>query len=250
MSAIFGGDFDTKQKRRIGDVRTVFNHTVDEYGLIAEGDRIAVGLSGGKDSLTLLHLLAFRKQVLKTPFDFHAVYVNVQNANYSIDLDNVQKFCDNLGVLLIIKNLILNDERDGENRCYVCSRTRRKVLFDFTNECGYNKLALGHNMDDAVETLMMNMVYHGKFSSLPPKLPMFDGRLEIIRPIIKVSKTQTAEYSALYNFPKIKSGCGYENLSQRFKFRQFADNLERMNRGAVKNIFNSMQNINQDYIVK
>ena len=167
MSAIFGGDFDSKQKRRIGDVRTVFNHTIDEYGLIAEGDRIAVGLSGGKDSHTLLHLLAFRKQVLKTSFDFAAVYVNVLNAYYSIDLDNVQKFCDNLGVLLIVKNLVLEDERDGENRCYVCSRTRRKVLFDFTNENGYNKLALGHNMDDAVETLMMNMVYHGKFRSLP-----------------------------------------------------------------------------------
>ena len=115
---------------------------------------------------------------------------------------------------------------------------------------GFNKLALGHNMDDAVETLMMNMVYHGEFCSLPPKISFFDGRLEVIRPIIKVSKEQTAMYANLYDFPTVKSGCGYEHVSARHRFRKYADYLEKINRGAKVNIFNSMSNINDPYLVK
>lgn len=247
---MFSQKLDTRQKRLVGDIRSLFNDTCNEYGLINKGDRVAVGLSGGKDSLTLLHLLAFKRIYLKTPFDLTAVYVHVDNAAYSIDLDRVKNFCDNIGVNLVIKNFVLNDERDGENRCFICSRVRRKILFDYTREEGFNKLALGHNMDDAVETLMMNMVYHGKFCSLPPKLDFFDGRLQVIRPIIKISKEQTTLYANLYGFPSVKSGCGFEHVSARHRFRKYADYLEKINRGAKINIYNSMANINNDYLVK
>lgn len=246
----FSKKLDTRQKRLVGDIRSLFNDTCNEYGLINEGDRVAVGLSGGKDSLTLLHLLAFKRIYLKTPFDLTAVYVHVDNAAYSIDLDKIKNFCENLEINLIVKNLTLDDKRNGENRCFICSRVRRKTLFDFTKEMGFNKLALGHNMDDAVETLMMNMVYHGEFCSLPPKISFFDGRLEVIRPIIKVSKEQTAMYANLYDFPTVKSGCGYEHVSARHRFRKYADYLEKINRGAKVNIFNSMSNINDPYLVK
>ena len=155
----FSQKLDTRQKRLVGDIRSLFNDTCNEYGLINEGDRVAVGLSGGKDSLTLLHLLAFKRIYLKTPFDLTAVYVHVDNTAYSIDLDKIKNFCENLEVNLVVKNFTLDDKRNGENRCFICSRVRRKTLFDFTKEMCFNKLALGHNMDDAVETLMMNMVY-------------------------------------------------------------------------------------------
>ncbi|MCQ2973689.1 MAG: tRNA 2-thiocytidine biosynthesis TtcA family protein [Bacteroidales bacterium] len=250
MSNLFNNNFDTKQKRFVGDVRTLFNNTIEEYHLIKENDKIAVGLSGGKDSMTLLHLFAFRKKYLQKNFEFDAVYVNVENADYKINFDQVKEFCDNLEVKLIVRNVLLNDERNAENRCFICSLARRKNLFDFTKELGYNKLALGHNMDDAVETLMMNMVYHGKYCSIPPYLSMFDGRLSLIRPLLKVTKEQTFEYSVLHNFPQIKSECGFEHLSARNKFRNFADYLEKLNRGAKKNIFSSMSNIYEDYIVK
>lgn len=242
--------FNTKQKRLIGEIRSLFVQTCDAYGLIESGDKVAVGLSGGKDSLTLLHLLAFKKRFFPTPFNITAVYVHVDNAAYSINLDSVKNFCDNIGVNLVIKNFVLNDERDGENRCFICSRVRRKILFDFTRENGFNKLALGHNMDDAVETLMMNMVYHGEFCSIPPKMAFFDGRLDVVRPLIKINKDQTRLYADLYGFPKIKSECGFETVTARGRFREFADYLEKMNPGARVNIFNSMSNINSDYLVK
>ncbi len=250
MAIIFSGKFDTKQKRLIGEIRSLFVQTCDGYGLIESGDKVAVGLSGGKDSLTLLHLLAFKKRYFPTPFDIAAVYVHVDNAAYSIDLDRVKDLCENLEVNLLVKNFVLDDKRDGENRCFICSRVRRKILFDYTREEGFNKLALGHNMDDAVETLMMNMVYHGKFCSLPPKLDFFDGRLQVIRPIIKISKEQTMLYANLFGFLSVKSGCGFEHVSARHRFRKYADYLEKINRGSKINIFNSMANINNDYLVK
>lgn len=250
MSNIFSGKFDTKQKREIGEIRSAFEKTCEEYSLIETGDRFAVGISGGKDSMTLLHLLAFKRLVLKMDFSFAAVYVHVENAAYNLHFDQVQRFCDDLETPLVVKNIVLEDLRNAENRCFICSRVRRKTLFDFTREEGFNKLALGHNMDDAVETLMMNMVYHGKFCSLPPKMAFFDGRLEVVRPLIKISKEQTRRYADLYGFPKVKSECGFETVTARGRFRQFADYLENMNPGARVNIFNSMSNINSDYLVK
>ena len=250
MANIFSGEFDTRQKRAIGEIRSAFEKTCEEYQIVEKGDRFAVGISGGKDSLTLLHLLAFKRLVLKTDFSLTAVYVHVQNAAYSLDFDKVQRFCDDLETPLVVKNIVLEDLRNAENRCFICSRVRRKILFDYTKEEGFNKLALGHNMDDAVETLMMNMVYHGKFCSLPPKLAFFDGRLDVVRPIIKISKEQTALYANLYGFPTVKSGCGFETVTARNKFRNFADYLENMNRGAKVNIFNSMANVNDEYLVK
>ncbi len=250
MANIFSGKFDTKQKRKIGEIRSAFVKTCEEYHLVEKGDRFAVGISGGKDSLTLLHLLAFNRLVLKTDFSLTAVYVHVENAAYNLHFDQVQRFCDDLETPLVVKNVVLEDLRNAENRCFICSRVRRKILFDFTRENGFNKLALGHNMDDAVETLMMNMVYHGKFCSLPPKLDFFGGRLQVIRPIIKISKEQTSLYANLYGFPSVKSGCGFEHVSARHRFRKYADYLEKINRGAKNNIFNSMANINNDYLVK
>ena len=250
MANIFSGKFDTRQKRAIGEIRSAFEKTCEEYQIVEKGDRFAVGISGGKDSMTLLHLLAFKRLVLKTDFSLTAVYVHVQNAAYSLDFDKVQRFCDDLETPLVVKNIVLEDLRNAENRCFICSRVRRKTLFDFTREEGFNKLALGHNMDDAVETLMMNMVYHGEFSSLPPKMAFFDGRLDVVRPLIKVSKEQTMLYANLYQFPKIKSDCGFETVSSRYRFRRFADFLEKMNRGAKLNIFNSMGNVNDEYLVK
>lgn len=239
-----------KEKSFLSKQRTLFSKTISDFNLISDGDTVLCGISGGKDSLTLLHLLAhYRKYIFKN-FKLSAVYVHVENAAYNIDFDAVKKFCSDLEVEFFVRNVTLCDKRNAENRCFICSLARRKHLFDFTKEFNFNKLALGHNMNDAVETLLLNQIFHGSVSSLPASLSMFDGRLKLIRPLIKFKKDQTAFYAQMFKFPQIKSQCGFEHDNMRMKMRELTDYLESLNKGAVVNLFNSMKNINDEYIVK
>lgn len=164
------------------------NKTIFGYNLIENGDRVMVGLSGGKDSYSLLDLLISRRKALPIDFQLHACHVMAADMNYRADIDYMKKNCAKNNVTFHLKEITVEyNPNDRKPACFICSWKRRKMLFRATRENGCNKLALGHHLDDAIETLLMNMINHSSISSIPPNLSMFNGDIKLIRPQLDVA---------------------------------------------------------------
>ena len=144
-----------------------FNKGVVKYRLIEDGDKILIGLSGGKDSLALLELLARRSRILKPKFTVIAVHVGMTNIPYQSDLEYLKGYSEDLGVPFVHYETFFDPSTDTrKSPCFLCSWNRRKALFTVAKEQGCNKIALGHHMDDILETLLMNITFQGAFLSL------------------------------------------------------------------------------------
>lgn len=164
-----------------------FNKGVVKYRLIEDGDKILIGLSGGKDSLALLELLARRSRILKPKFTVIAVHVGMTNIPYQSDLEYLKGYSEDLGVPFVHYETFFDPSTDTrKSPCFLCSWNRRKALFTVAKEQGCNKIALGHHMDDILETLLMNITFQGAFSTMPPKLVMRKFEMTIIRPMCLV----------------------------------------------------------------
>ena len=150
-----------------------------------------IGLSGGKDSLILVEALANLKRRLPGTIKLFAIHVDIQNIEYKTDVQYLKKFCNHAGVEFLLKRFSIKMDPGGKKGiCFLCSLNRRKAIFKSTQEMKCNKIAFGHHMDDALETLFMNMIYHGSISSLPYKFSMFDGRVEVIRPLLELTNDE------------------------------------------------------------
>lgn len=224
-------------------------YAAEKYQLIEPGDKIMVGISGGKDSLFLLESLANLKKRLPFSFEIVACHIHIKEVGYKIDVDYLSNLCQSLEIKFYIEELSVNlTENPKKAPCFVCSWHRRKRLFELTRELQCNKLALGHHLDDAIETLLMNMVYHGSVSSLPAKLKMFDGRMYLIRPMIELTNGEMVTISELRHYPKLKSQCPYGDDTKRSKARELVEQMNALNPHARKNIFRSMGKIIPEYL--
>lgn len=220
-----------------------------ENKLIEANDRVVVGLSGGKDSYSLLHILANVHRRVPFKFDIEAVHINVVNIPYDKQYEFMQKFCNNLSVKLNIVEIEVDLDRDKSlSNCFKCSWNRRTELFKFTNRNNYNKLALGHNLDDAVETLMLNMFYNAEISSIPYKVEMFQNKFQIIRPLLETQKQFIIEYSKIIELPEEQKTCPFAQESKRQEVRDMINQLEKSNKDFKKNIFRSMKKIVLQYL--
>jgi len=223
--------------------------TLRDHEMLGDGDRVLVGLSGGKDSMILLKILAERKAALPFRFELTAVHVFVRTAGYKLDTVYLREFCSLLDVPLILKEIDVDLKRDPKKTpCFVCSWHRRKVLFDLTREEGYNKLALGHHREDALETCLMNMMFHGSISSLPYKLSMFDGRIALIRPLLDINEKLLAEYAGMTGIVRAEKSCPYENNTRRREVRGILKKMEELYHQAPSNLFRSMGHIYEEYL--
>ena len=167
-----------------------FRKGVVNYRLIDDGDVILVGLSGGKDSLALLELLSARARIHRPHFQVKAVHVCMTNIPYQSDVEYLRSFCERLGVSFQVYETSFDPTTDTrKSPCFLCSWNRRKALFTVAKEWGCNKIALGHHMDDILETLLMNITFQGAFSSMPPKLVMRKFDMTIIRPMCLVHES-------------------------------------------------------------
>lgn len=236
-----------KEKRLIEIVRHKIGKTISTYNLIEEGDTVLVGLSGGKDSLILLETLSERRKYVPISYKLVAVHVNVLNIPYTVDRNYLESFCEKLNVEFIYKDAEY-EHKEGKSHCFFCSWTRRKIFFELSKEMNIGKVATGHHLDDALETLFMNMVYHGSICSLPASFTMFDGRLQFIRPMIEIPESLLVEYASIQNFPKLKSVCPYDNSTKRKKMRSFIEQLQLENPQSRQNLFNSMSKIIPEYL--
>ena len=237
------------QKRHIEYVKNKVAKAIMDYKMIENGDRVLVAVSGGKDSLVMLETLAAFKNYGLVNYDLEALHVNVTDVPYQLDNIFLEEYCNQLGIKINIENVEADIENRGKKaHCFVCSWHRRKTLFRFTSKNGFQKLAMGHHLDDAVETLLINMAYHGNISSLPGILSMFDGALSLIRPLILLTNKDTSEFARIRQYPSLKEPCPFENTTKRTTARELVRQLEAIHPKARFNLFNSMGNIDEEYL--
>lgn len=223
--------------------------TMRDQSMIKEGDHVLVGVSGGKDSMILLEVLA--AQLRSVPFNFalSAAHIEASGIGYKINREKLNNFCDRLGIALHHRSIETDLEKDrSKTACFICSWTRRKELFKLTRELKCNKLALGHHRNDAVETLLMNMIYHGSISSLPYTLKMFEGRIQLIRPLLDLDERLLEEYARLNELVHVEKSCPHEDRTQRENIAQLISQVEALHGLGPFNIFKSMNKIFTEYL--
>ena len=226
-----------------------FSKGVVKYRLIDDDDKILVGLSGGKDSLALLELLAKRSRILKPKFSVVAVHVSMSNIPYQADLDYLRAYSEGLGVPFIHYETSFDPSTDTrKSPCFLCSWNRRKALFTVAKEQGCNKIALGHHMDDILETLLMNLTFQGAFSTMPPKLEMKKFDMTIIRPMCLVHESDLEEMALVRGFRKQIKNCPYETQSNRTDMKGVLKQLEALNPEARYSLWGSMTNVQEDLL--
>lgn len=222
---------------------------VFDYKLIEGGDKILVGVSGGKDSLALLEVLAMRAKDPKQTYQVMAAHIAVENVAYEVDFAYVSDFCERLGVELVQRTVNATvSEGSKKPACFICSWNRRKALFEIAKEYGCSKLALGHHRDDAIESLLMSMMFNGTIASMPPKLAMFDNTFTLIRPLIYLSNDETLQYAAWRGFRKQKKNCPHEKATNRNAVGEIVRQMESLSPHVRNNLFASMKNIQTEYL--
>lgn len=237
---------EEKLMRRI---QKCFNKGVVQYGLLEDGDKILVGLSGGKDSLALLELLALRSRIYKPKFSVVAAHVVMKNISYESDMDYLRSYAESLRVPFICYETSFDPSTDTrKSPCFLCSWNRRKALFTVAKEQGCNKIALGHHMDDILETLLMNMTFQGAFSTMPPKLVMRKFDMTIIRPMCLVHEADLLQMAADRGYKKQIKNCPYEKDSNRSSIKEVFHTLEKLNPEARYSLWGSMSNIQSDLL--
>ena len=215
-----------------------FHKACADFSLIEDGDHILIGLSGGKDSLALVELLGKRAQIFVPRFKVTAIHVRVRERAYITDISYLQSFCDEFRVPLIIRDTEigerpataqLTDSTTKKDPCFLCSWYRRKALFDAARELSCNKIAFGHHKDDIVETLLMNLIFQGNFSTIYPKLQMNKMPLQLIRPLCLIEEKDLIRYAELRGYIKQKQLCPFEKASSRSDIKQLVTRLEQLN---------------------
>jgi len=247
-----------------------FHKACAEYGLIADGDHVLIGLSGGKDSLILTELLGRRAQIYKPRFSVTALHVRVKERDYQTDLGYLEHFCAEVKVPLLVRDVEIGSKptptpslkggestpslqgRSGEatNPCFLCSWYRRKALFNVAQELGCNKIALGHHRDDLVETLLMNLIYQGTFATMPPMLQMDKMPLQIIRPLCLIDEEELIAYAEQQGYRKQQKLCPFEHVSSREKVKGLLAQIKALSPEAMDSIYAAMTNVKFDYLPK
>ncbi len=238
-----------EEKNSIRKILKRCGEAINKHQMISDRDKILVAVSGGKDSLSLLDILARRLKFLPICYELHAVHVATGDVPYEIDKEYLADFCEQRNVKLHFINTNANlKEKEVGKPCFVCSWNRRKELFDFALKNGFKKIAFGHHLDDAIETLIMNMMTHANISSIPASLSMFEEKLIVIRPLILLTDRELKLYANINNFQSLKKECPFEDHTLREKARMIIDKMEEINPQARINLFKSMGNIASEYL--
>ena len=222
---------------------------IGDYDMIQDGDRIMVAVSGGKDSMSLLNVLQYRQSYIPVKVEILAVHIDSGIPDFPIE--KLKKYFENLDVSYHIEKIdFLNGKDFSDIDCFWCSWNRRKALFDLAKSKGFNKIAFGHHLDDIVETILLNLFFRAEIGAMKPKQELFGGKLTIIRPlayereeIIKLF----AEKEGLLGIDQFE--CPNNDKSKRMMVKKIIQNLEKENKAVAFNIFNSLKNIKDNYLL-
>ena len=216
-----------------------------EFDLISDGDRIAVGVSGGKDSMVLLAGLSGMRRFYGKKYEICAVTVDPRFNKTDTDYSAVERLCEKLGVEFhLIKTdiaQIVFDVRKEPNPCSLCAKMRRGALCGAARELSCNKIALGHNNDDAVETFMMNLIHEGRIGCFAPISHMDKTDITVIRPLVLAPEHAVISAARRNNFEIVKSPCPEDKHTARQDAKELLRSLEREDRGVKARIFGAMR---------
>lgn len=228
-------------------IRADAGRAVNDFSMIEDGDKIMAAISGGKDSFVMLDTLLYLKKVVPIKFDVVAVNLDQKQPGFPEHIlpDYLEK--NDIDYYIIDKDtytIVKEKTPEGKTACALCSRLRRGSLYGFAEEIGATKIALGHHMDDIVETLFLNMFFGGKLKAMPPKLLSDDRRNIVIRPLAYCREKDIAKLASIAGFPIIPCNlCGSQDNLQRQNIKSMLAGWENQRGGCVKNIFNSIRNI-------
>ncbi len=228
----------SEMRRMLSYVR----RAVDDYEMIEDGDRIAVGISGGKDSLTLLEVLSEMR--IFYPKKYELVAITVDMGFEGSDYSEVAEFCKRLDIKYVVEKTdiakIIFDIRKEPNPCSLCAKMRRGSLHAAAQAAGCNKVALGHHFDDAVETFMLNLFFEGRLGCFSPKSYLSNRKLGLIRPMIYATEKDVRYFVSKRTLPVVTSLCPEDHATEREKMKKLLSELERSNKGIKHRIFNAM----------
>ncbi|TDR52473.1 tRNA s(2)C-32 sulfurtransferase [Halomonas ventosae] len=236
-------EFNKLQKR----LRRQVGNAIIDYGMIHEGDRVMVCLSGGKDSYTLLEIL--RNLQRNAPVDFSLVAVNLDQKQPGFPEHVLPEYLEGIGVEYHILerdtySVVKEKTPEGKTTCALCSRLRRGSLYGFAEEIGATKVALGHHREDILETLFLNMFFGGSLKAMPPKLLSDDGRNMVIRPLAYCREADIAEFARLMEFPIIPCNlCGSQPNLQRQVVKEMLADWEKRHPGRLESMFKAVTNV-------
>ena len=225
---------------------------VDEYGMIEEGDRIAVCLSGGKDSIALLCALINLSVYYPKHFELVAVTADMSFEDIgrpAMDFSPVREFCESRGPFRLVKThlaKIIFETRKESNPCSLCAKMRRGILHDAAIVAGCNKIALGHHYDDAVETFMLNLFHEGRLGSFSPVTYLDRKKITLIRPLIYAPEKDIRYFLAHNELPVVPSSCPEDGHTEREEMKQLLAQLDRKYKGLKHRIFGSLQSAGID----
>lgn len=221
---------------------------VEQYGMIEEGDRIAVGLSGGKDSTALLCILKELQRFYPKHFELLAVTVNT--GFEGMDFSPMQELCASMGVPYTVVDSdiakVVFDVRKESNPCSLCARMRRGLLHDTIKAKGCNKLALGHHNDDVITTFLMNLFNEGRLGCFSPVTFLSIKELYMIRPFIFADEGDIRYFIKQNDLPVVRSTCPEDKHTDREKYRQLVEEMDRENKGLKHRIFTAIEKGNID----
>ena len=219
---------------------------IDEYEMIQDGDKIAIGISGGKDSLTLLYALANLQKFYPKPFSLTAITVDLGYEGF--DLSGIQALCQELQIEYHIiptkiGAMVTSDHLEC-SACSLCARLRKGALNDAAKNLGCNKVAYGHHMDDVIETMMLSLIYEGRFCSFWPVTYLDKTKLTIIRPMIYVPESEVKGFEHKYALPITKNPCPIEGSTKREYVKSLIRQINQENPGVKKRMFHAIKDGN------
>jgi tRNA 2-thiocytidine biosynthesis protein TtcA len=228
-------------------ISTRIGRAIADHKLIEDKDRILVAVSGGKDSLTMLHLLNERKKWAPVTYDLIAMHVETDHRCAGcVHTKLLKKFFAERGIRYHFAKIKVRDDKRGMS-CFWCSWNRRKALFMAADKLGCNKVAMGHHKDDIIETLLLNMFYQGEFAAMNPRQELFNGKLAIIRPLCYVEEEHMRKFAKESDFPSQMCRCPNSEISKRRVMKDFIKKVEKGCSHVRTNLFRSMTRVSKEY---
>ncbi|MCM1125070.1 MAG: tRNA 2-thiocytidine(32) synthetase TtcA [Lachnospiraceae bacterium] len=229
---------------KLQQVLSYIRRAVDDYQMIETGDQIAIGISGGKDSLTLLYGLHGLMRFYPKPFQIHAVTVDLGFDN--LNLEKIEELCKSLGIPYTIVKTDIADiifhQRKESNPCSLCAKMRKGALNEAIKAAGCNKVAYAHHKDDVVETMLMSLIFEGRFHTFSPVTYLDRMDLTVIRPLMYMNEADVIGFVRKNDIPVVKSPCPADGYTKREYVKSLLKSLNRENPGVKERMFTAIQN--------
>jgi tRNA 2-thiocytidine biosynthesis protein TtcA len=243
---------NNKDTRLYRHLKKWLEKAVMDYKMIEEDDRVLIGVSGGKDSLALLDLLD-SPMIFVPKFSFIAVNIDMGFDPSYQAYDALEKYLRDNHYRYVMEKTdigpLSHSDFNKKNPCFLCSRLRRKRIFEIAEKEGCNKIAFAHHRDDIIETLLINMFYGREISTMMPNQKIFGGKLHIIRPLSYLKEDVVKKYSKERGFPVLKNDCPSSETSKRIYIKKLMNELERDHKEVRDNIYKAMSHVKPDYLL-